>query len=71
MEHKRFSFVRQQAIQQSLNSQVFPEEVEYYIAESNGVQIDGEDIVLDDFLLVIFCAEISWMCGVQHCEVVV
>ena len=51
---------------------MFPEEVEYYIAESNGVQIDGEDIVFDDFLLVIlFCAEISWTCGVQHCEVVV
>ena len=33
---------------------MFPEEVEYYIAESNGVQIDGEDIVLDDFLLATF-----------------
>ena len=27
---------------------MFPEEVEYYIAESNGVQVDGDDIVLDD-----------------------
>ena len=59
MEHERFSFVRQQAIQQSLNSKVFPEEVEHYIAESNGVQIDGEDIVLDDLLLVIFFVQKS------------
>ena len=25
-----------------------PEEAEYYIAESNGVRIDGEDIILDN-----------------------
>ena len=38
---------------------MFPEEVEYYIAESIGVQIDGKDIVLDDFLLVIFFVQKS------------
>ena len=31
---------------------MFPEKVEYYRAESNGVQIDGEDIILDDSMEV-------------------